>query len=87
MRVLDYAVQWCLIIKSMLSKNKLSQSIYSYIHIEYVLLVKTPVTKNTFRGSLGVCYNETPLYSSCVLDVHHIPIGLAVRLCSILFMC
>ena len=85
--MLDYAVQWSLIIKNILSRNKLSQFIYSYIHIKYALLVRTPVTKNAFRGSLGVCYNETPLYSSCVLDVHHIPIGLAVKLCSILLVC
>ena len=39
-----------------------SQSIYSYVHIKYILLVRTPVTKNKFRGSLGFCYNETPLY-------------------------
>ena len=26
------------------------------------MLVRAPVTKNKFRGSLEVCYNETPLY-------------------------
>ena len=44
--------------------NKLSQSIYSYIII--IFIIRTCVTKNKFRGSLGVCYNEAPLYTTTI---------------------
>ena len=65
-QVATYGVS--LYIKNMLSKNfwiinKLSQSIYSY---KIIFIIRTRVTKNKFRGSLGVCYNETPLYTTTI---------------------